>query len=644
MTDDNPTDGATTSSGKVEFIQYHKPGLIAGDYEISVTQKVATIADGKIPPESFPASRGFVVLGERFELKPEDIYALFPPEGSVGDHSNALPHLVLNRSTLPWERRANPASDLAPWLALLLFDQLEAPTPQVITLGELKNGSDSTIKFPGFSFEYEQSEQDKVTVIDVQKSLLQTLLPAEEELELLAHVRQGKDTQGDQTVGETAVIIGNRLPRRGAISVAHLVSVEERYTGGGFDYQQALDDDRIRLVSLKSWSFACADEAHNFKSLLTHLNLQPGTLRLPAGPSPEAEKYLSMGYVPLTHYLRRGAQTVSWYHGPLSPAGNPLEISLPAPAADQLVRYDPSSGLFDISYAAAWELGRLLALQSKQFSVSLYNWKRAHAQHLGYDEQRLLHPHLPMYEQTTGGEEEQIPADISSWFYNLSLLQGVPFNYLVPDERMLPPESLRFFLMDNPWIDCLLDGAFSIGRVTTSDYEQDQSQADSPAANPHDQLSGFLLRSEVVAGWPGLLVDAYADLDKATKLDSLRMERLSDNVLICLFAGEAQVVEIHQQPEALHFGLDETEASPPTYYKKLRDSAGKEGNLRVDSIPWRQESARVINIAALADAIVDSLDDPTRSKMNLPPITSSQYALQMIEGVEKISFSKANSE
>jgi len=223
-------------------------------------------------------------------------------------------------------------------------------------------------------------------------------------------------------------------------------------------------------------------------------------------------------------------------------------------------------------------------------------------------------------------------------------LQGVPFNYLVPDERMLPPESIRFFLMDNPWIDCLLDGAFSIGRVTTSDCEQDQSQADSPAANPHDQLSGFLLRSEVVAGWPGLLVDAYADLDKATKLDSLRMERLSDNVLICLFAGEAQVVEIHQQPEALHFGLDETDASPPTYYKKLRDSAGKEGNLRLDAIPWRQEPARVINISALADAIVDSLDDDTRSQMNLPPITSAQYALQMIEGVEKVSFSKANNE
>jgi hypothetical protein len=58
-------------------------------------------------------------------------------------------------------------------------------------------------------------------------------------------------------------------------------------------------------------------------------------------------------------------------------AAQPTE---PVATADELVRQDPRSGLLDVSYAAAWQIGRLLALQNKHFSVALYNWKRANAQ------------------------------------------------------------------------------------------------------------------------------------------------------------------------------------------------------------------------------------------------------------------------
>jgi hypothetical protein len=60
-----------------------------------------------------------------------------------------------------------------------------------------------------------------------------------------------------------------------------------------------------------------------------------------------------------------------------------------------------------------------------------------------------------------------LPEDLSKWLGRLRLLKGVPFNYLVPDERMLPPESIRFFYLDMNWVDSLLDGAFSIGRNLT---------------------------------------------------------------------------------------------------------------------------------------------------------------------------------
>jgi hypothetical protein len=35
---------------------------------------------------------------------------------------------------------------------------------------------------------------------------------------------------------------------------------------------------------------------------------------------------------------------------------------------------------------------------------------------------------------------------LNNWLARLKLLYGVPFNYLVPDEGMLPPESIRFFI------------------------------------------------------------------------------------------------------------------------------------------------------------------------------------------------------
>lgn len=630
--------------GKVEFIQFHKPQLRFGEYKITVTQEIEATGDRVISTQRYPASRSFLVMGERFVLKPEDISAVFPPDGSLGDHSNVLPHVALSRSTLPWERspwRAGaPGSDDAPWLILLLFDQEEQPQAQVTTLGQIKTRMDGQIKFPGITLEQGQQDGDKVGVIDVQKRLLQSLLPSANDLPFLAHVRQTKDAGGKPDDQERAVIIGNRLPRRGALSVVHLVSIEGRYQNDRFDYQGAGDEDLIRLVSLKSWRFACANETHSFKGLLLNLNRTPGTLRLPRHASGEAEKRLAQGYAPLSHRMRQGERTVSWYHGPLIPAENRAEPPLPARAADELARYDTAVGLFDVSYAAAWELGRLLALQSKQFSVGLYNWKRAHAQCLKQAEQRLLHPHLPTSESEP--EAESLPDDVARWFRDLSQLRGVPFNYLVPDERMLPPESIRFFWLDTAWVDCLLDGAFSIGRVTGASHAQDQAHEVNPASSSHDRVSGFLLRSDVVSGWPALLADAYEGETTGKKLEILRRDRLSENVLLCLFKGEAKVIEIHQRPEALHFGVDETTSAPPGYFKKLRDSQGVEGGLTVASVLWHAEAKRTIDIFGLAQAIERNLDNATRSKLSVPPMTSSQFALQMIEGVEKVSFRLAD--
>src|SRR5436190_2165516 len=94
----------TAAKGKVEFIQYHQPGLKDGLYCIEVTQEFHSALTQKVPDSTFTAERTFFVAGERFALAPSEVLAVFPADGSLGEHSKVLPHIILTRSTLPWER------------------------------------------------------------------------------------------------------------------------------------------------------------------------------------------------------------------------------------------------------------------------------------------------------------------------------------------------------------------------------------------------------------------------------------------------------------------------------------------------------------------------------------------------------------
>ena len=96
---------------------------------------------------------------------------------------------------------------------------------------------------------------------------------------------------------------------------------------------------------------------------------------------------LSRSYVPLPWRTRLGEQTWAWYRGPLSAEsvadfvdpGQPTlkEIGWqPFRTASAALVYDPTSGVFDLSYAVAWETGRLLALADGAFSRALVDWRR----------------------------------------------------------------------------------------------------------------------------------------------------------------------------------------------------------------------------------------------------------------------------
>ena len=330
--------------------------------------------------------------------------------------------------------------------------------------------------------------------------------------------------------------------------------------------------------------------------------------RLSGDVEAATRSYLRSGYVPLPHRFRDGSRGVSWYRGPLLPFGSPqVKLDPIVRAPDELLIWNAELGMLDASYAAAWELGRLLALEDKRHSRRLYEWKRAHARTLAHERQRLDLALLPLIRETptVGG----LTQELTDWFQQLARLETVPFSYLVPDERLLPQESLRFVEVDGAWIECLLDGAFSIGRVLGRDRLGDQERKRWLVKRP--TIAGVVLRSSAVTAWPGLITDGYTcsdaswnrtdtDLIAAAHPDSLKdgervrypkLEPLvrdrRDDVLLVLFKvpdGQAlRFVDFHLHPKTLHFGFERSPqqaaargvpAIPAgTLVKELRDPA-----------------------------------------------------------------------
>jgi hypothetical protein len=670
----------SSPTDSIEFVSYDQPALLDGAYTL-LSQQQAQI-DGKgycWGPDQWSAapavSLQFSVAGPRFTFDPSLIQSQFPPPKSIGEYYNVLPHIILNRTTLPWERTIdNSAPSITqspkPWLVLLLFDKKAdegAPAVSSLTVRDLihiygnsatPTGQPEFVKIlpreyrgtvgPGeFKLEVGEHVNDRLTVIDVPKKLLYQILPSVAEIALLSHVRKGNSAVDPSHPAEYPVIFCNRLPapgtshpsKIGTESTVHLVSLESRQPLLDALKRQPNDNHLVRFVSLASWSFSTLQNNKTFTDWIKEAwSGVVHSLRMPVSTNAAAERFLSQGYAPIRHQTRQGNHLISWYRSPFLPGKCPAAgHTLPVHMSDELVRYLSDVGMFDTSYAAAWELGRTLTLRSKRVSISLFNWKRTHAQQVRSAQAGASH--LPFAPDHSIAPD--LPQQVSQWFAELRCLRHVPFHYLVPRVEMLPANSLRFFQVDLNWVECLLDGAFSIGRVSSSDVHRDRTTrlAGHLAAPP--ACSGFLLRSPVVTGWPHLGVEAYTQIipDSEAKnyrqqtvspTKRLRFDRLGEDILLCLFEGDIRTVDIHEHPETIHFGVDTDQPEEiSSYYKELRKLDGTLSGTHT-ALPWKNGSSsrRTLDIAALAD-----VEKATNS---------AEFGVTMIEGVEMVRFIKAD--
>jgi hypothetical protein len=260
-----------------------------------------------------------------------------------------------------------------------------------------------------------------------------------------------------------------------------------------------------------------------------------------------------------------------------------------------------------------------------------------------------------------------VPSELRHFLARLRLLHGVPFSYLVPDENLLPVESIRFFYLDRAWTDALVQGALSVGTISTSDRAEleqvhphvraEVDATERKVRTPRDEpllqgtsgtITGFLLRSRVVSGWPGLHVRGYSedvlpDDELSTVAEShpsrmkvLRMERLAPAVLLVLFDGVPAVVHVEEPRQGLQFGIRIDPESPPSAQRavvKVRDQRDGRAVPPEDEyeagntvpVPFRRGAPGVIDLKRLRERLL-AKDEVEASGVMEP----HDFALQLL--------------
>lgn len=687
------------------------PSLAAGVYTIAVEHLLSTGTTSS----PFNHQQVFEVQAPRLALDAALVGAAYPVLGTTGAFQRTLPHVCLHQPTLPWQRTA---SSNEPWLALLVLHESELPfdpntdqttdTRPVAEMFPAKNVTGAKgVLLPDLVVEPVPTGPDQCRTIDLPAATFAAVVPRLTELASLIHVRRMTSGGAHDRPGATdlAVVLANRFPRRVGRYSAHLVSLEGHGAHLSELPKTATDGtspvQTVRLASLHSWAFTtAADINHGFVAVAEHLRDNSGPtplLMLPPASKVDDEVgrrvawRLRHGYVPLRHQLPDGERTQAWFRGPFTPTRpaalpvTPIQVRSEAAA----MIYLAADGVFDVSYASAVALGKVLGLADPSFAsrasrlraqardalvyfvaghprssetetetveaITARRWRRraftdvlaapdssARAEPAGAgasatpfvalhdilararDPDSSMHRVLAhLVRDTVTGQDE---------FTRSGLLARVPFEHLVPDERMLPPESVRFFHLDAGWVDALVAGVAALGVSTGLD--------DAVATKIRDELgktplpvAGMLVRSIMVRDWPSLIVDAGANGHSV----SVEVRHLAPDLLLAYFTAVPDMVRLRQPPKAPDFGLDGDD------FLDLRHTSGDDigkplGQKKTldDTVYRAGREAGVLDLGAFVAALEEGLK---ANGQNVAKFASAALALQLVNTPGQLEFS-----
>ncbi|MFG2914969.1 hypothetical protein ACGF0D_19030 [Kitasatospora sp. NPDC048298] len=716
----------TTGAARDLALHDYWPGVPTGEYVIRVEHTVKDTTKAQQVDQTFSGSRTLHVRGPRFALTPEQVHACYPASGASGNFADVLPHVVLSPAVLPWERVLAKSRPDVPWLALLVLHEKDLPVDaatgradQTCPVRELLPGTGHVqppkVLLPALAAEKDPKHPETCRVIDVPVACFTDVLPRFGELPLLGHVRRVFGPGG----GDHAVLVANRLPRTDGRYTAHVVSLEG-FTEAQLSGSAPLMPDRtpaekVRLVSLWAWDFTVERKTAAPGFLAVAQQVATGSagrlpLRLPDGSTGKTavSKRLADGYVPVGHQLPDGSRTYAWYRGPFTPVvPHPLPVDAKTLVSEaQALIYSQAHGVFDVSYASAFALGKAVTLANTDLARSLGEIRGAAATagqelakrlargldintgqepkevagrsgtvnpataagplataafaRLATGRALLAEPPAPAAESgaagavtgepdaptlepvvraTTGDHARAaVRAVVAQHLDRVTgagldpakLLAAVPFDHLVPDPRLLPEESVRFFHVDPGWLGALTAGASSLGLSTSLDLALHEELNHQVLVTSTPPVAGMLLRSALCRDWPGLLVVAHRKKQGGQGTEDVLSgspRLLAADLLLAFFTAAPESVTLRQPSQVLHFGLDDTDRISLRYARSGDGEVGSSMGRDLTGIPLRQPKdpsrpREVLDTGKLRTAVQDKLrESPPRwdAKKDLPP-------------------------
>jgi hypothetical protein len=253
----------------------------------------------------------------------------------------------------------------------------------------------------------------------------------------------------------------------------------------------------------------------------------------------------------------------------------------------------------------------------------------------------------------------ELPADdVNTLVGNIASLlrlEQVPFAALVPHADMLPAESLRLFKIDTQWLQALMDGALSTGLRRSTDqaiYTELRDRIWNAALNhkadntvelhtngekQSPAISGLLLRSELVATWPDLRIEAKDAQGQAIPV--LRRENLGLNICMLLFEGVIHQICIAQPLVLLPPGVDDDDA---IHCRAVGGSQAVGQPLDVPPVPlsahWRDAPRRIVALGG-DGGLVAAVEERLRSVGELKQdqrINPGAMALQWLASPQQL--------
>ncbi|KAI1055788.1 hypothetical protein LB506_009201 [Fusarium annulatum] len=170
---------------------------------------------------------------------------------------------------------------------------------------------------------------------------------------------------------------------------------------------------------------------------------------------------------------------------------------------------------------------------------------------------------------------------------NLMSLKLVPATYLFPDPAVLAKESVNCFLVDDTWIDALVDGAMSLANTMGggSDPVRDLIRwafnlylKDAPAGRVQIGGSGFIIRSGIVESFPDLEMAITTKLpgsNASTTLNCAYRTRNEDMILCLVARGQGQrlvdyTVKLKLPPHQQRYNLGLVSKSSITFTCEMK--------------------------------------------------------------------------